>query len=199
VVKERFAEASVLFAIDQLIKGVVRAIAGLVRGILTILPIPGVQQLGGILSAFLKIAVGFIDEVILAYAIRTQSDNAWMSAKEALVLYGQNSKVMLKNAAWLAIIVYGLSFLVFIVMLAPAALVVYLMPGAWAAGGRRLCAPLRLERQGRAAGAFRHRLHDAGLFQDDRRPGAQPRVGRQAGADVGQVPQAERAGLRGGE
>ncbi len=135
VVKERFPQASVLFLMDQLIKGVVRAITGLVRGIFTILPVPGVQQLAGILSAFLRIAVGFVDEVILAYAIRTGSNNAWMSAREALVLYGQNYKPMLKNAAWLALIVYGLSFLVFIVMLAPAALVVYLMPGAWAAGG----------------------------------------------------------------
>ena len=135
VVKERFPQASVLFAIDQLIKGVIRAISGLVRGLLTILPIPGAQQLAGILSAFLRVAVGFVDEVILAYAIRTNSSNAWMSAKEALVLYGQNYKVMLKNAAWLAIIVYGLSFVVFLVMLAPAALVVYVMPGAWAAGG----------------------------------------------------------------
>ena len=42
---------------------------------------------------------------------------------------------MLKNAAWLAVIVYALSFLVFLVMLAPAALVVYLLPGAWSAGG----------------------------------------------------------------
>ncbi|WP_240804299.1 hypothetical protein [Qingshengfaniella alkalisoli] len=123
-----------MFAIDQLIKGVIKAITGLVRGILTILPIPGVQQLTRILSAFLRVAVGFVDEVILAYAIRTNSTNAWMSAKEALVLYGQNYKVMLKNAAWLAIIVYGLGFLVFLVMLAPAALVVYMMPGTWAAG-----------------------------------------------------------------
>jgi hypothetical protein len=42
---------------------------------------------------------------------------------------------MLKNAAWLALIVYGLSFVVFLVMLAPAALAVYLIPGAWSAGG----------------------------------------------------------------
>src|SRR5690554_2149464 len=93
------------------------------------------RQLTGILHAFLQVAVGFIDEVILAYAIRTGSTNPWGSAKDALVLYGQNYKVMLKNAAWLAIIVYLMSFLVFLVMLAPAALVVYLMPGAWAAGG----------------------------------------------------------------
>ncbi|NMA98230.1 MAG: hypothetical protein GX970_08995 [Phyllobacteriaceae bacterium] len=135
VVTERFAQASVLFAVDQLIKGVLRAVTGLVRGILTILPIPGARQLTGILHAFLQVAVGFIDEVILAYAIRTGSTNPWGSAKDALVLYGQNYKVMLKNAAWLAIIVNLLSFVVFLVMLAPAALVVYLMPGAWAAGG----------------------------------------------------------------
>ncbi|HSH84752.1 MAG TPA: hypothetical protein VK979_06300 [Guyparkeria sp.] len=135
VVKQRFPQASVLFLMDQLIKGVIRAITGLVRGILTLLPIPGARQLAGLLSAFLRVAVGFVDEVILAYAIRTQSTNAWISAKEALVLYGQNYKNMMKNAAWLAIFVYGLSFLVFLIMLAPAALVVYLMPGAWAAGG----------------------------------------------------------------
>jgi hypothetical protein len=135
VIKQRFPQASVLFGVDQLIKGVVRTITGMMRGILTVLPIPGVQQLAGILSAFLRVAVGFVDEVILAYAIRTQSDNAWMSAKEALVLYGQNYKMMLKNAAWLAVIIYVLSFLVFLIMLAPAALVVYLIPGAWSAGG----------------------------------------------------------------
>lgn len=135
VVRERFAQASVLFAIDQLVKGVIGAITGLFRGVFTILPIPGVQQLAGILQAFLRVAVGFIDEVILAHMIRTRSTAPWSSAKDALVLYGQNYKVMLKNAAWLAIIVYFLSFLVFLVMLAPAALVVYLMPGAWAAGG----------------------------------------------------------------
>src|SRR5690606_9720508 len=107
----------------------------LVRGILSILPIPGARQLTGILHAFLQVAVGFIDEVILAYAIRTGSTNPWASAREALVLYGQNYKLMLKNAAWLAIIVYLLSFIVFLIMLAPAGLIVYLMPGAWAAGG----------------------------------------------------------------
>ncbi|QYX56444.1 hypothetical protein K1T73_15525 [Roseovarius sp. SCSIO 43702] len=135
VVKARFPQASVLFLLDRLILGVIRAISGLARGILTVLPVPGAQQLAAILSAFLRVAVGFVDEVILAHAIRSRSDNAWESAREALVLYGQNWKVMLRNAAWLALIVYGLGFLVFLVMLAPAALVVYLMPGAWAAGG----------------------------------------------------------------
>lgn len=135
VVRERFGQASLLFALDQLVKGVIRAVAGLARGILSILPLPGIAQLMSILQAFLRIAVGFIDEVILAHAIRTRSTDAWGSAREALVLYGQNWKVMLKNAAWLTVIVYGLSFVVFLVMLAPAATLVYLLPGAWSAGG----------------------------------------------------------------
>lgn len=134
-VTKRFAQASVLFGVDQLVKGVLRAITGLVRGIMSILPIPGAKQFVSIIHAFLRIAVGFIDEVILAYAIRTKSDNAWASAQTGLVLYAQNYKPMLKNAAWLALIVYGLSFAVFLVMLAPAALAVYLIPGAWSAGG----------------------------------------------------------------
>ena len=134
-VTERFAQASILFAIDQLIKGVLRAVTGLLRGVLTILPIPGAQQIVTIVQAFLRIAIGFVDEVILAYAIRTKSNDAWTSSRTGLVLYAQNYRPMLRNAAWLAVIVYGLSFLVFLVMLAPAGLLVYLIPGAWSAGG----------------------------------------------------------------
>lgn len=135
VVKERFAETSVLFGVDQLVKGVLRAITGIVEGIATILPIPGLQQIVGLMRAFLRIAVGLVDEVILAYAIRTRATNPWDSARTALVLYGQNYKVMLKNAAWLTVITYGLAFVVFLIMLAPAAALVWFLPGAWSAGG----------------------------------------------------------------
>src|SRR3546814_8119471 len=40
----------------------------------------------------------------------------------------------MKNAAWLGVWVYVFSFLVFLLMLAPATLVVYWLPGAWSAG-----------------------------------------------------------------
>lgn len=135
VVQDRFAQASVLFALDQLIKGVVTAVTGLVQGIATVIPIPGIQQLMGVVRGFLRISVGLVDEVILAYAIRTESQNPWRSARTALVLYAQNAPGMLKNAAWLTAMVYGVSFLLFLVFLAPAAALVYVLPGAWSAGG----------------------------------------------------------------
>ncbi|WP_114967100.1 hypothetical protein [Alkalilacustris brevis] len=135
IVRERFAEASILFAVDQLIKGVLRAITGLIRGVFTILPIPGVKQLISILRAFLRVAVGFIDEVILAYGIRTRATNPWESARRALVLYGQNYVPMLKNAAWITVFVYGLSIVLFFIMLAPAALIANAFPNGWSAMG----------------------------------------------------------------
>ncbi|MEL7525669.1 MAG: hypothetical protein AAFN16_07870 [Pseudomonadota bacterium] len=135
VVKERFVQSSALFGLDQLIKGVIRAISGFVEGIASVLPIPGLNGLVSLFRAFMKVAVGFVDEVILAHAIRTRSDNAWASAREALVLYGQNYQAMLKNAAFIALFTYIIAILVFLFMLAPAAGLVYLMPGSWSAGG----------------------------------------------------------------
>ncbi|MEO5614080.1 MAG: hypothetical protein ABIR04_04040 [Cypionkella sp.] len=135
VVKVRFGEASALFALDRLIKGIVGVITGLMQGILNFLPIPGVDQMMGVVRAYLKVSVGLVDEVILAHGIRTRAENPWASAQDGLVLYAQNAKPLLINAAWLTLFSYGLSFVVFLVMLAPAALVVYLIPGSWSAGG----------------------------------------------------------------
>ncbi len=135
MVRERFGEANVLFAVDQLVKGVLRTITGLIRGMFTVVPIPAVRQLTTIVQAFLRIAVGFIDEVILAYGMRTRATNPWESARTALVLYGQNYAPMLKNAAWITLFVYGLTLLMFFIMLAPAALVANLYPGGMSALG----------------------------------------------------------------
>jgi hypothetical protein len=135
VVRERFLEASVLFGVDQLVKGVLGAILGLLQGVAALLPIPGLTNVVGVIRAFLRIAVGLLDEVILGYGIRTRATNPWQSAQTALVLYAQNYKVMLKNAAWLTIISYGLALLVFLIMLAPAAALMWLVPGGWSAMG----------------------------------------------------------------
>lgn len=135
VVKARYSQANMLFVIDQLIKGVVNATTSLVQGLGSLLPMPGMQQLMAVVRVFLRVAVGLIDEVILAYAIHTQSQNPWKSACTALVLYGQNAAVMLKNAAWLTLFTYGLSLAIFLALLAPAAILVYFMPGVGSAGG----------------------------------------------------------------
>lgn len=135
VVGERFGEASALFALDRLIAGVVTAVTGLVEGILSILPVPGLEKAMGLVRGYLRVAVGLVDEVILAHGLKTGGDNAWANAEDALVLYAQNAKPMLKNAVAITAIVYGVSFVVFLVMLLPAAAIAWMIPGEAAGVG----------------------------------------------------------------
>jgi hypothetical protein len=134
VVAQRFGQASALFALDKLIKGVIGVVTGLMEGLFSFLPIPGMQQIVGVFRAYLRMAVGLVDEVILAHAIRERSENAWEAAHDGLVLYAQNARTMMINAAWLTLFVWILSVLVFVVMLAPAAAVIWLLPGESTAG-----------------------------------------------------------------
>ena len=134
VVTERFGQASALFVLDRLVRGVIALITGLVEGVATLVPVPGISQIMAAVRAWLKIAVGLVDEVILAHAIRTRSENAWEAAHDGLVLYAQNGRAMLVNAAWLTLISWGLAVAVFLLMLAPAAALVWLLPGE-ASGG----------------------------------------------------------------
>ena len=135
MVRQHFAEANVLFGVDLLVRGVLAAILGLIQGIASFLPIPGLQNVLALVRAFLRVAVGLMDEVVLGYLFRSRSTNPWQGAQTALVLYAQNYKVMLGNAAWLTIIMYVLAFVVFLLMLAPAAALVWFIPNAWGAGG----------------------------------------------------------------
>jgi len=135
VVRKHFTETNVLFGVDLLVKGVLAAVLGIIQGVASLLPIPGLEQAVGLVRAFLRVAIGLLDEVILGYLFRTGATNPWQGAETGLVLYAQNYKVMLKNAAWLTIIMYALSFVVFLVMLAPAAAVVWFLPNGWSASG----------------------------------------------------------------
>jgi hypothetical protein len=134
IVTERFGQASALFALDQLIKGVVTVVTGLAQGMMSLLPIPGLDWLMGVVRAYLRLAVGLVDEVILGYAIRSRSENAWEAAHDGLVLYAQSARPMLGAAAWLTLITWVMSALVFLLMLGPAAAVAYYLPGDGSAG-----------------------------------------------------------------
>ncbi len=129
VVKERFTESSVLFALDQLIKGILKAFNRLFFTATSFLPIPGMQGLVKFINTVVTLSLTYLDEVILAYNIRTRSDNPWKSSQTALILYAQNYRTFLKNAFWLAFVIWGLTFLIFLLVLGPVAGLVAMFPG----------------------------------------------------------------------
>lgn len=135
MVTQRFGTSNLLFALDQLIKGVIGAVTRLLEGVFASLPIPGVAPLAALLRAYLRIAVGLLDEVILAQGFAAPHQDPRQTSRDALALYAQTAKPMLKNAVWVTGLVWALTLAVFFVMLAPAGLIVWLLPGQVSATG----------------------------------------------------------------
>jgi len=128
VVRERFGESSVLFAVDQLIKSVLRTFNRVFFTVTAFIPIPGLQGVVKFVNTVVNLSLTYLDEVILAHNIRTRSDNPWASSRTALILYAQNYKTFLKNAFFLAFIIWGLTALVFLLILGPIIGLVTMMP-----------------------------------------------------------------------
>jgi hypothetical protein len=129
-VKAHFVQSSVLFGVDQIIKGVLKVIIGTLTGIAAFLPIPALQTLINIVNSVLRMSLTFVDEVILAYMIRERTNNPWETAKSGLILYAQNYGPILKNAAWLTLFLWGLTILLFVLLLGPVATILAFAPGA---------------------------------------------------------------------
>ena len=129
VVTARFGVANTLFVLDQLIKGVLRVITGLIGGFAAFLPIPGLQGIAKFVNAVVRMSLTYVDEIILGYNIRTNSTNAWDSSRHGLVLYAQNGLKMVKNAVWLSVFLWILAIVVFLLALSPAAAILYFFPG----------------------------------------------------------------------
>jgi len=77
----------------------------------------------------------YVDEIILAYLIRTRTANPWETAKDGLILYAQNYKHFLKNAVWLSVFLWLLTAAIFIVLIGPAVALLALVPGHFFAWG----------------------------------------------------------------
>ena len=118
-VKTHFAESSVLFGVDQLIKGVLRSLFNTINFFTAWLPVPALQSLIRIAEAFIRMSLTYVDEIILAYLIRTQTKNPWSTARDGLVLFAQNYTHFLKNAAWLSVIMWVFTGVLFLVLLGP--------------------------------------------------------------------------------
>jgi hypothetical protein len=129
VVTARFGEANVLFALDQLIKGVIGAITGLIGGIAAFIPLPGLNGLVAFINTIIRMSLTYVDEIILGYNIKLNSQNPWETSRQGLVLYAQNGRIMVKNAIWLSLMLWVIAIVIFIVMLAPMAGLFYLLPG----------------------------------------------------------------------
>ncbi len=129
VVTSRFKEINVLFALDLLITGVVRAFNRTLEGIANFIPLPGLEQVAKIAGAILHAMTTFIDETLFSYSLARGDENPWRSGRDGLVYYAQNAKEILKTSLWIVVLEKVLVIASWILCMAPAALFARLMPG----------------------------------------------------------------------
>lgn len=116
MVKERFVTANVYFVIDRLVSGAVNQLqSGLQKIDKVFGSIPGVSMIVSFAQMFVRIALGYIDECCLGYTFLHKEQSAFKSAADGVVIYFQNWKRLLKDAALTTIVVMLVTFLSWVV------------------------------------------------------------------------------------
>ena len=127
-VQDRFTDTSIMFAVDQVLDGVVKAINRTFARVTDLLPIPGMDGLQKLVQQVSKFATTYIDEAILSRAYAQREENVWAVAKDGVILYAQGWKPILANAVALTLLSY-VEFIAFLVLLGvPAVAVGALVP-----------------------------------------------------------------------
>jgi hypothetical protein len=134
VVTERFGQVNVLFGLHVLIRAVVHAFNRAADWLAHLLPVPGLSSVVGIINAIVRAATKYIDETIFSYNLARGDENPWRSSKDALIYYCQNAMEILKTAVWVVVLDKVLTVVIWVVMLAPAFLLLAVLPRALAPG-----------------------------------------------------------------
>jgi len=100
MVIERFATANVFFLIDGLVSGAVKQLQRVVGRVGNLLKfVPGMKLLADMAKFFIEISLGYVDECCLGYTFYNKGQGAFKSAMDGVVIYFQNWKKLLANAA----------------------------------------------------------------------------------------------------
>lgn len=119
LVTRMFKEVSLLFVVDRLVDGAIRAINRTVAQVADILPIPGMDGVAKIANSVVDFSLTYVDETMLSYSLARQDENIWESAKRGIILYAQNWKPILITAAGCAATNFAAFIVVFLVLLIP--------------------------------------------------------------------------------
>ena len=119
-VKERFGEANVYFAVDKLVTGSVKQIQNGIQKLGNAMDfIPGMGAITSAAKFFVNLSLGYIDECCLGYTFYKKDQGAFQSACDGVVIYAQNIKGLLKNAAKTMLKVMLLSLVVVLAVFIP--------------------------------------------------------------------------------
>ncbi len=116
-VKDHFVEASSLFALDQVLKAVIKQFNKAVVSVAGFFgAVPTLKQLIKMAGKAVALAASYIDEAIIAYVFMVDEDNNWAAAKDGVVLYAKNWKPVLGSTMLIVFGMYAAAFVLFLVL-----------------------------------------------------------------------------------
>lgn len=130
VATERFGQVNALFGLNMLVRGILAAFHRTLDWIADMLPIPGLESMSNLVNIVLRAATRYLDKVILSYNLARNDQDPWRGAREGIVYYCQNAKPILKTSVWIVILERLLSFVVWLVLLTPAAAITVMLPAS---------------------------------------------------------------------
>jgi len=128
LVTERFATSNIYFAVDKLVTGAVKQIQGGIEKLGNKLDfVPGMGAVTGVAKFFTSISLGYIDECCFGWTFYNPQQGACKSAADGVVIYAQNWKVLLKDAAKTMAKTIGLTILIALLIFVPVGLICKLL------------------------------------------------------------------------
>jgi len=128
IVTERFGQVNALFALNMMVRGILQAFHRTLDWIAEMLPVPGLESLSNLVNIIMRAATRYLDKVILSYNLARNDQDPWRGAREGIVYYCQNARPILQTSIWIVIQERVLSFLLWLILLAPAAAITVLLP-----------------------------------------------------------------------
>lgn len=119
MVLNKFGTSNVYFIIDKLVNGAVKQIQNVISNFSAGFIVPGTQAVGAVLNFFVGIALNYVDECCLGYCFQKKNEGPFKSSTDAVVLYAQNWKPLLKGSAFTGLKVAGLLLAIGLIVFIP--------------------------------------------------------------------------------
>ena len=114
-VADRFAEASVLFGVDQLVSAVIEQFNKKMVSFKEMVSFaPQLRNIVEIIQKAVTLATSFIDEAILAHMFLNEDKNKWRAARDGVVLYGKTWKSVLGSTLAIVTAMHLANFALFV-------------------------------------------------------------------------------------
>lgn len=111
-VTDNFVEASALWGLDRVLKGVVRQFNRAVMSFAGLVDfVPALKTVVQVLMQAIKLAATYIDEAIMAHIFLNEDEDNWTAARDGVVLYGKVWKPVLTATVVIVLLGYVLGFL----------------------------------------------------------------------------------------